>query len=113
MDPNPGATTYDKLINRFYEANNLYDGTLNQLNSSVFATSSNENYTYPQSMQQTYKDKFIHTMVVEVAAHEEHDHWTMVPRSSLPVGAKTIRSIWSFKRKSFTYVSLHNQIAII
>ena len=43
MDPNPDVTTYDKLINRFYEANELYDGTLNQLNLSVFVTSSNNN----------------------------------------------------------------------
>ena len=35
--------------------------------------SSNENYTYPQAMQQTDKDKFIDDMVVEVAAHEERD----------------------------------------
>ena len=40
-------------------------------------------------------------MVVEVSAHNDRDHCTMVPRSSLPVGAKTIRSIWSFKRKRF------------
>ena len=52
-------------------------------------------------MQQTDKDKFIDDTVVDVAAHEERDHWTMVPRSSLPVGAKTIRSIWSFERKRF------------
>ena len=28
MEPKPDATTYDKLINRFHEANELYDGTL-------------------------------------------------------------------------------------
>ena len=53
MDPKPDATTYDKLINIFHEANASYDGTLNQLNLSVFATSSNDNYSYPQAMQQT------------------------------------------------------------
>ena len=45
MEPKTGATTYDKLINRFHEANELYDVTLNQLNLSVFATSYNENHT--------------------------------------------------------------------
>ena len=40
-------------------------------------------------------------MMVEVAAHEERDHWTMVLHSSLPVGTKKIQSIWLFKRKSF------------
>ena len=70
MNPKPDATTYDKLINRFHEANVLYDGTLNQLNLSVFAISSNDNYTYSQAMQQTDKDKFIGDMVVEVAAQK-------------------------------------------
>ena len=67
MKPKPDTTTYDKLINRFHEDNELYDGKLNQLKLSVFATSSNENYTYPQAMQQTDKHKFIDAMVVEVA----------------------------------------------
>ena len=40
-------------------------------------------------MQQTDKYKLIDDMVVEVAAHEEREHWNMVPRSSLPLGAKT------------------------
>ena len=65
----------------------------------MFATYSNENYTYPQAMQQTDKDNYIGAMVVELAAHKERDHCKMVPQSSLPVGAKIIRSIWSFKRK--------------
>ena len=47
MEPKPDATTYDELINRFHYSNELYDGTLNQLNLSVFAKSSNENDTYP------------------------------------------------------------------
>ena len=74
MEPKPGSTTYDKFINRFHEANELFDGTLNQLNLSVLATYYNRNCTYPQAMQQTYNDKFIGAMVVEVAEHEERDH---------------------------------------
>ena len=58
-------------------------------------------------MQQTDKDDSIDTMVVELEEHEERDHWTMVPRSPLPVGAKTIRSIWLFKRKCFPDGSLN------
>ena len=58
-------------------------------------------------MQKTDKDKFIGAMVVEVAAHKERDHWTMVPRPFLPVVAKKIRSIWSFKRKRFPDGSLN------
>ena len=88
METKPGATTYDKLINRFHDSNDMYDGTHNQSNLSVFSTSSNENYTYLQAMQQKDKDKFSGPMVVEMAVHEERDHWKMVPQSSLPVGAK-------------------------
>ena len=77
----------------------MYDGTLNQLNLSVFATYSNDNYTYLKAMQKTNKDKFIDAMVFEVAVHKELDHWAIVTCSSLSVGEKTIRSIWSFKRK--------------
>ena len=64
-------------------------------------------------MQQTDKDKFIGAMVVEVAAHKERDHWTMVPRSSLTVGEKKTRSIWSFKRKRFPDGSLNKHKARI
>ena len=76
----------------------MYDRTLNQLNLSMFATSSNKNYTYLLAMQQNDKDRFIEATVVGVAAHKESGHWTMAPRSSLPVGATKKRSIWSFKR---------------
>ena len=93
MDPKNDATTFDKWINMFHENNELYDGKLNQLKLSVFATSSNENYTYPQAMQQTDKDKFIGAMVDKVEDHKERDRWKMVPRSYLSVGEKTIRSV--------------------
>ena len=52
-------------------------------------------------------------MVVEVSAHEERNHWTMFLKSSLPVGAKKIRSIWSFKIKLFPDGSLNKHKAII
>ncbi len=95
------ATKYEKLVHRFHEANKLYDGTLNLINHSVMATNANENYTYHQALKQDDAIKFIKAMSVEVEAHESRNHWTMVPRSSLPEGAKTIRAIWSFKRKRF------------
>ena len=64
-------------------------------------------------MQKNEKYKFIGNMVVEVAENEERDHWKMFMRSSLPVGAKIIRSIWSFKRKCFPDGSLNNHKDII
>ena len=53
-------------------------------------------------MQQTDKYNCIGAMVVELAVHKDRYHWTMVPQSSLSVGAKTIRSVWSFKRNRFS-----------
>jgi hypothetical protein len=50
--------------------------------------------------QNDYAD-FLEAMSVEIDAHEKRGHWTMVKRSSIPPGVKTIRAIWSFKRKRF------------
>ncbi len=95
------ATSYEKLVHRFHEANQLYDGTLNVINNSVFATDANENYTFSQAMKQDNAIDFIKAMPTEVEAHKSPNHWTMVPCNSLPEGAKTILAIWSFKKKRF------------
>ncbi len=97
----PNATKYEKLVHRFHEANELFDGTINVLHNSVLATDANENYTYSQAMKQDDAKDFIEAMATEVEAHESRNHWTMVSRNTLPSGAKTIRAIWSFKRKRY------------
>ena len=63
--------------------------------------SSNESYTLSQAVKQDDWPSFVEAMAVEVKAHEDRGHWTMVPRSSLPLNAKPIKAIWSFKRKRF------------
>jgi hypothetical protein len=40
-------------------------------------------------------------MEVEKHDHEEQSHLTLMLRKDLPVGVKSIRAIWSFKRKRF------------
>ena len=40
-------------------------------------------------------------MVHEVNDHETQNHWTLTIRCDLPLGTKTILSIWSFKRKQY------------
>ena len=99
----PSASRYERLVHRFHEANELFDGTLNVLHNSVLTTdvSTNEVYTYAQVMKLDDVSDFLKAMEDEVLAHESRKHWTMVPRSSLPPGVKTIRAIWSFKRKRF------------
>ncbi len=84
MELKPNATRYNKLVNQFHEANELFDRTVNVLNYSVFAADSNECCTYSQAMKQDNCDKFIKAMQVEVEAHEERNHWTMVLQSTLP-----------------------------
>ena len=85
------------------EAHELCDGTLNQINYFSFATEvgSNETFTYHQAQEQDDWGQFVLAMEKEINDHESCNHWTLVPRSSLREKAKTIKAIWSFKRKRF------------
>jgi hypothetical protein len=42
--------------------------------------------------------QFFKAMEVELADHEQRNHWTLMERKDMPVGTKTIMVIWSFKR---------------
>jgi len=99
----PDASFYERCINRLDEANELIDGSLNEMNCFAFATKSgsNETYTFRQVQKQPDIEDFITAMEKEIADHEQRGHWTMVKRSSIPSSAKTIKAIWSFKRKRF------------
>jgi Reverse transcriptase (RNA-dependent DNA polymerase). len=50
-------------------------------------------------MKQEDAKDFIQAMLKEIEDHESHGHWTMIKRGAMPINAKTILSIWSFKRK--------------
>jgi hypothetical protein len=90
----PNATRYDRLVNRFHEANVLFDGTLNAVHNVLTTdVSTNEVYTYSQVMKQDDIEDFLRAMEEEVTAHEQHNHWTMVRRDTLPPGVKTIRAM--------------------
>jgi hypothetical protein len=99
----PTAMRYERLVNRFHEVNELFDGSLNVLHNSVLSTdvSTKEVYTYSQVMKQDDFADFLEAMSVEIEAREKRGHWMMVKRSLIPPGVKTIRGIWSFKRKQF------------
>ena len=96
-------TLMQHFINRMDEANELCDGTLNEINHFSFLTDvgSNEVFTYHQAQKQDDWGQFVEAMEKEIEDHENHDHWTLVLRSTLPQTAKTIKAIWSFKRKRF------------
>ena len=95
------APMKDKMIAKFEELNELFDGTLNQFHMLAFSTdiSSNEVFTFREAMKQEDKLDFVQAMEKEIEDHQSRDHWSIVERSSLPDTAKPIRAIWSFKRK--------------
>ena len=61
----------------------------------------NESYTFREMLKQDDAAEFIKAMLKETQDHESRGHWEVVKRSALPIGVKTIQSIWSFKRKRF------------
>ena len=97
----PQASSLQKFINKFEELNEHYDGTVNHLHFLSFATetSTNEVYTYNQAMKQPDKLQFVEAMEKEIEDHQSRNHWTVVHRSTVPLNAKPIKAIWSFKRK--------------
>ncbi len=54
---------------------------------------------YHQAIREADKDDFLKAIVKEVNDHIEGNHWELVPRESLPKGAKVLDSVWSMKRK--------------
>ena len=79
----------------------LFDDTLNECHYyALNATSAtNDVYTLKQMLQLDNIKDFVAAMVKEIDDHEKRDHWTVIERSSMPKGAKTILSVWAFKRK--------------
>ena len=59
----------------------------------------NDVYTLKQTLKLDDIKGFVVAMLKEVEDHEQRDHWAVVERSSMPKGAKSILSVWAFKRK--------------
>jgi hypothetical protein len=92
-----------KLIKCFDKANEHYDGTLNNIYfvSLLTETGSNEVFTYHQAQKQEDWNDFKIAMEKEILDHASHGHWDLVPRSTIPLGNKVIKAIWSFKQTRF------------
>jgi hypothetical protein len=104
------------MISKLNEVNELYDGTLNSVVNYAFSTvdldmSNNKVFTYTKALQQPDAAQFVDAMKKEIDDHKSCNHWEVVPRSTLPVGTKTIQAIWSFKRKCFPDGSLNKHKA--
>ena len=63
------------------------------------AISSNEVFTFKQAMNKDAGMEFVEAMVKEIKSHKDAEQWTMIERSKMPLGTKTIMSIWTCKRK--------------
>ena len=81
------------------QANKLFDSTINIHHHMAFTTDVQNDFTYKEMLQQSDKIDFFRAMEKEVKDHEDRNHWSLVERSTLPPGTKTIMAIWSFKRK--------------
>ena len=64
-------------------------------------------------MKQDDWPMFVQAMEKEIDDHESRNHWSLVPRASLPRTAKTIKAIWSFKHKRFPDGTLNKHKARI
>ena len=71
----------------FDRLNGLFDDTINDICHQVqaFATS-NESYTYSGMLREDDHKQFFQAMELELADHEERNHWTLMERKDLPLG---------------------------
>ena len=91
-----------KVVLHTEQVNTHFDNTVNSFHHMVLATAEdNDTYTLKDMLKQDDKNDFVEAMIKEVADHESRDHWTLMSRSMMPKGTKTIMSVWSFKRKRY------------
>ena len=76
------------------------DGSLNHVHPLSLTIVSGKNNTFyvHDVMKQPDREQFIQAMIKELNDHHENNHWTLVKRSEIGK-AKTVKAIWSFKRK--------------
>ena len=108
---NPASFT-SRIMNQIERTNLSFDGTTNGSHPFAFAAklSDNECYTMKEMLLQPDAKDFMMAMIDEVKAHEDNDHWEVVPRSKVG-NSKTILAIWSFKRKRYPDGSLNKHKA--
>jgi hypothetical protein len=52
-------------------------------------------------------------MKIELDDHETHNHWTLMLQKYMPMEARTIMAIWSFKRKRYPDGLLNKHKALL
>ena len=51
-----------------------------------------------QALRKPDRKQFIAAMEQEVMAHNNNQHWQVVPKSDVPVGVKILPCVWALKR---------------
>ena len=89
------TTFTQKVMNRFHEVNELYDGTLNEVHHLLYATdiNSNDSFTFRNAMKQDDKLAFVDAMEKEISNQEKGGHWSIVHLNNLPNKARPIKAI--------------------
>jgi hypothetical protein len=91
-----------QIANDFEQINGLFDNTINEIRHHIQAyTTSNETFTYSQMLCKDDHVKFFDAMEVKIDDHKTCHNWNLMLCKDLPLVAKTIIAIWSFKRKRF------------
>ena len=91
-----------QLLNNYDQLNGLFDDTINDICHQVYAYAiSNKSFTYSQMLREEDHKQFFAAIEVELADHEECDHWTLMECKDLPIRTKNIMAIWSFKCRRF------------
>ena len=93
-------TAQEAGVNYFEMASLNEDETFNVIHPTSFIAQNgkNEVYTFREAMAQPDKAEFVEAMVKEIDDFTSKGHWKPVKRSEIG-NAKTIKTIWSFKRK--------------
>ena len=96
-------TSLERVVLHTQHVNMHFDNTLNTIHHAalMIAAGDNDTYTLKEMLKQEDKADFATAMVKEVKDHESRNHWSLLPRSEMPKGNKSIMSVWSFKRKRY------------
>ena len=96
-------TQFVNAVDHIERINSNFDETLNYVHEFAFAAGLQHNdvYTFKHALQQDDREDFLQAAIKEIDDHKKCGHWELVPRNSIPKEAKTILSIWSFKRKRY------------
>ena len=101
-----------RIANDFEQINGLFDDRINAICHQIQAyTTSNESFMYSQMLWEADHTKFFEAMEIEINDHETRCHWDLMLHTDLPLGAKAIMAIWSFKCKRFPNGTLNKHIA--